>query len=218
MNIYGLARSGNHAVIFWILHNIADSLSQIGDHQIYVDADGRVCFINNCGYRTRFRDSFDVGPYSKVIRSYEDVDSIPGSFVVVRDFANLVCSRYKHYDGLMSHLGKGLDLERLISVWKQHVLSPSTIFYNKWLVSKEYRNGIGAMVNVPNVRDKTDYVSSIGSGSSFGGIKLFSSGDYTNRHSQVVLPDVMVDRILGDKDLVRMNRELFDMNLGVLRA
>jgi hypothetical protein len=215
MDVYGLARSGNHAVIFWMLHNISESLSEVGDHQIYVN--GHVCYINNCGYRTRFRDNFDFGPYSLVVRSHEDTDSVPSSFVVVRDFANLVCSRYRHYDGLMSHMGKGIDLQGLIRIWKQHALSSLSISYNEWLVSKEYRDEVGVMVGIPNVRDKTDYVSSIGSGSSFGGIRLYNSSDYINRHSQVVLPKPIVDSILEDEELVRINRDFFGVNLAVLR-
>jgi hypothetical protein len=210
MEIYGLARSGNHAVIFWILHNLADSFVELERHQIYVSGD--ICFINNCHHHhSPFRSSFDVSPYSFVLRSYEDIDCASGGFVVVRDFMNLVCSRYRAYGSRMAfrdHYCAGL--ENVISLWKIHALCSSAIFYNKWLVSRDYRDLVGDMVGVPNVRDKTDYVCSI-SPSSFG-----MRGGYLSRNKLIKLPSSMVEVILSDAELVRMNKEMFGVDLGDL--
>lgn len=216
INFCGLSRSGNHAVIFWAFHNVSEKVFEINNHQIYVGDN--ICFFNNCDYHTKYRDSFDLSVYPTVIKSYEDKE-MPDSFVIIRDFMNLICSRYKLY-------GKALSLDKnycqglsdIISLWKQHVISKNLIFYNKWLISCEYRNEVGKMVGIPNVKDETSYVSNLGQGSSFGGIRLYNPEDYLTRSKMVDLPKDMVDKILGDNELIKMNKELFEIDLNLLSS
>ena len=44
--IHGLSRSGNHAIIFWIIHNLVESVEEI-DSGIYIDKNRKLCFINS---------------------------------------------------------------------------------------------------------------------------------------------------------------------------
>ena len=219
INFYGLSRSGNHAVIFWVLHNLCKEVFEIvPNQQIYVDKDRSLCYINNvANCVSDFRSNFDFSSYANVIRSYEDIETVD-DFVIVRDFLNLICSRYQHYGTLLGYKKQYcLGLENVIALWKKHVLSSKVISYNEWLDSKNYRDTLGQRLSVPNVNDKTNYVSTIGNGSSFGGIKLFDKDDYLKRYRKVKLPKSMVNIILGDLELVRMNHELFQIDLENLR-
>ena len=72
--IYGLSRSGNHAIIFWMCHNISDDIIEAED-QVYFDKENKICFVNNAEiYSTEFRDNIDTKSYENIIRSYEDSD------------------------------------------------------------------------------------------------------------------------------------------------
>jgi hypothetical protein len=219
INFYGLARSGNHAVIFWILHNLSKEIVEISKHQqIYADKEKRVCFVNNAiNCISDFRNKFDASSYTYVLKSYEDIDGSEG-FVIVRDFLNLVCSRYKHYGEALAYRSQYcVGLENVIALWKKHVLSSEVVSYNGWLNSKEYRDKVGEKLDIPNINDKTDYVSTIGNGSSFGGVRLFDKDNYLRRYQQIKLPQHMIDIILGDFELVRINSELFQIDLENLR-
>jgi hypothetical protein len=220
LKIYGLSRSGNHAIIFWMCHNISDDIVEAED-QVYFDKENKICFVNNAEiFSTEFRKNLDIRSYENIIKSYEDSDLIDqdNSFVILRDFLNLVCSRYKLYHKQLGYTeGYCIGIENLIALWKRHSTSKKVILYNQWILSKSYRDEVGRMVQILNIKDKFDYVSSIGNGSSFGGVKLYKSEDYLKRYEKIKLPKDVVEVILDDKELAHINKDLFNIEIKNIR-
>jgi hypothetical protein len=161
LKIYGLSRSGNHAIIFWMCHNISDDIIEAKD-QVYLDEKNKICFVNNAEiYSTEFRKSLDIKSYENIIKSYEDSDFIDqdNSFVILRDFLNLVCSRYKLYHKQLGYTeGYCIGIKNLISLWKRHSTSKKVILYNQWILSKSYRDEVGRIINILNIKDICVYI------------------------------------------------------------
>jgi hypothetical protein len=221
LKIYGLSRSGNHAIIFWMCHNISDDIIENED-QVYFDKENKICFVNNEEiYSTEFREKLDLKYYENIIRSYEDSDFIDqdNSFVILRDFLNLICSRYKLYHKQLGYTEKYCTgIENIITLWKKHSTSEKVILYNQWILSKEYRDKVGRMVNILNIKDNFKYVSPIGNGSSFGGVKLYKTKDYLIRYKKIKLPKDIVEVILDDKELAQINKDLFNIDIKNIRS
>jgi hypothetical protein len=204
-----------------MIHNIADEVNDIKD-QVFVDKENKICFINNEAiYTTEFRKNFDTKLYETIIRSYEDADFVDQerSFVILRDFLNLVCSRYKLYHKMLGYTKDYCaGIENLINLWKRHAGSNKKILYNKWISSKDYRDEIGELIGILNKKDRLDYVSRIGNGSSFGGVRLHSLDDYLKRYEKIKLPKNVSEAILEDKELIQMNKILFDIDLNKIQS
>ncbi len=232
-NIYGLSRSGNHAITFWILHNLSEKYQEIGN-QSYASIDNKVCYLNNVG--KMHHKEINESLYDIVVKSWEDINYVDDNDIVIhRDFLNLLCSKFKAFNLFLHPIPKKyggteysrfnnsmcvvyeekfLDiLKNIITVWKQHCGARNLIKYNLWLKSHEYRNNIADMVGIPNIVDNIKYISKIGGGSSFGGLKLFDYNDYTSRYREVKLPDEFIEHILDDKELIQLNIDLYDINL-----
>lgn len=221
-NVCGLSRSGNHAIIFWIIHNLVNSVKSIG-YDIYIDDNYKLCYINNCNICydhqiKNIKNNFPCSFFETTIRSYEDIEfNNDTSLIVLRDFINLLCSRYQKYKESICLSNKYIcDLLRLIEVWKQHTKSPRrTIIYNKWLISKDYRNSVSyKILDIKNTIDTINYVSKIGDGSSFdNSYERQIDIDYLTRYNQVKLPEYMIKYIISDKELLDINMELFDIDI-----
>lgn len=217
-NIYGLSRSGNHAIIFWIIHNFVDSITHIGN-SIHIDNNRILCYINNFNtFEGQIKNNFPCDLFPVVIKSYEDIEFNKNtSIIILRDFINLLSSRYKKYQPNICLDNKYIcDLIRLINIWKQHTKSPiKTILYNKWLVSKEYRDMVSTkIVGIDNNKDNTSYVSSFGEGSSFSDSSTRqNSFEYLTRYKKVKLPQYIIDYILQDQELLDINKQIFDLDI-----
>ena len=219
-NIYGLSRSGNHAIIFWIIHNLVDEVFDIG-HNIYIDKNYKLCYINNVNMYDKYNEikiNFPTDIFKNVIKSYEDLYfNKTTSVIILRDFLNLLCSRYKKYQKNICFDTKYIcDLLFLIEVWKQHTRgSRIAILYNKWLVSKDYRDNICKnLLKSNNVVDKIDYIPDIGGGSSFSGTNPVDDKTvYESRHRDITLPDYMIDHLIKDTELLELNEKFFNINI-----
>lgn len=209
IKINGLCRSGNHAIIFWILNNI----SEVADagYECYVSKNNKkICFLNNV---SRIMNNINSNEYEIVLKSYEDV-YIKDCFYIIRDFLNLISSRYKKFGNQLGTNKNYLtNIEDIIKIWKKMILSDNKIIYNKWIYDKNYRDEIGQMIQVENCNDKTDYVSKIGQGSSFIGIKKDSSENYESRYEKIKLPDFIIKKILNDKELIELNKNYFKIDM-----
>lgn len=213
-HIYGLSRSGNHAIIFWIINNIVDSISTVGQ-EIYIDYHNIVCYINNVNIKNKlYQHLINTDKFSYLFKSYEDTYTNKNtSIVILRDFLNLLCSRYEKFHNNKHNICLNnqyiCDLHHLIETWKQHSHSRrKLILYNDWLVSKNYRDNISKnLIGIPNIKDKIDIISEIGQGSSF------NDKDYLSRYKSVHLPQHMKDIILKDKELLDLNYQLFRINM-----
>jgi hypothetical protein len=219
-NIYGLSRSGNHAIIFWMIHNLVDEVQDIG-HEIYIDKDRKLCYINNTGlYHRILKNNFPYDSFEYAIKSYEDRHfQTDTTIIILRDFLNLLCSRYQKYNRNKCNICLDnsyiCDLYFLIQVWKQHSRSPKRIIlYNEWLLSKSYRDKISKdKLNIENINDNIDYIPAIGDGSSFGKDFIIDKQSYLKRYELVDLPQHMKKIILEDQELLDINKNIFNIDI-----
>lgn len=213
-HIYGLSRSGNHAIIFWIIHNLVDNVEHIGN-DIYTDRRNKLCFINNVNIQNKFNNYiFSSYDFNYIIRSYEDTYfDDKTTAIILRDFLNLICSRYKKYHNDKHNICLNnyyiCDLHYLIQIWKQHTkASNRIILYNEWLVSKLYRDQISK--NIIGIENSIDNIKKI---SAIGGSSTFEDQNYLNRYSVIDLPKHMKDIILKDSELLNLNKKLFSIDI-----
>jgi hypothetical protein len=226
-NFYSLCRSGHHAVIFWIINNLGGADESYKD--VYaINKKSGIYFYNNVSvftkeYLQKKNKMFQEYPtnYTWLIKNYEDELFIQGvcNFVVVRDFLNLICSRYKKWGERLrwsDECGVGA-LPELIKYWKQHAEQHSTdnfISYNKWFKDKYYRNQIAAKIGVQNNVDNITYVPLFAGGSSFIGTqKEKNINIYEERYKQIKLPQKFIDIILNDLELIEMNKTVFNVDI-----
>ena len=213
-DICGLSRSGNHAIIFWIIDNLVESIQHIGN-DIYIDKNQKVCFINNVNIHNKLNSYiFSSYNFDYLIRSYEDMFfNYQTNIIILRDFLNLICSRYKKYNNYKHNICLNneyiCDIHYLIKVWKQHTHSlEKTILYNKWCLSKTYRDKVCKnLIGIDNLVDNFDKISKIGGGSSF------ENKDYLNRYNLIDLPSHIKKIILEDNELLELNEKLFSIKI-----
>jgi hypothetical protein len=216
VNFYGLRRSGHHAIIFWLINNLGGCEETLYSKE-YFNKKENLYYINDI----TTHEAILPTDYNWLITNVEDklFNRSENGFVIVRDFYNLLCSRYKHYNENI-----GFDRSQYISniyylimVWKQNVKTHLThkqkvISYNEWLTSKEYRNEVSSRFSILNTIDNIDYVPIMGGGSSFIGIQKEQDVQrYFERYKQVDLPSEMLDVINKDKELIDLNLQYFDI-------
>jgi hypothetical protein len=219
-NICSLSRSGTHAIIYWIIHNLVDSVDHIG-RGIYIDKKSKLCYLNNINIQDKnLKESFPIQGFQYVFYSYEDNPFNKNtSIIILRDILNLICSRYKKWSGHKHNICVNnnfiCDAHYLIEVWKQHTKGLNKIIlYNQWLVSKQYRDQISLNVaKIENSKDRIDYISDIGEGSSFDPIQTINNNDYLYRYNLVNLPDHIKKIILRDDELLELNKKIFDIDI-----
>jgi hypothetical protein len=233
-HIYGLTRSGNHAIIFWILHNLAKHYVEISE-QCFASDDHSICYLNNVGILKH--NNVDTSIYKTLFKSWEDIPCVDNqnTLVITRDFINLIASKYKAYDLFLTPIlfsKEDIDkfnivkndrtqliwdaffekkLEYIISVWKQHHSAKNVIKYNDWLISRSYRNAIAQDLGISNANERMDYTCGFAS-SSFG-IKTKDPQQYLSRYTQIKFPSLFIDHILNDTTLVKMNKEIYNIDL-----
>jgi len=226
INFYSLSRSGHHAIIFWFLHSLG-GVTEKHNKLFFSNKDIGIYFYNNVNvnstvwscenYLKKFAPPLE---YSLIVRSYEDIlcDGCTGSFTVVRDFLNLLCSRYMKWKDDLCWSKKYCisSIVELVACWKQHLLQPNSqvINYNHWCVSREYRDSIASLLAFDNSADLIEYVPPFGGGSSFIGMsKETDLARYNLRFKQVILPSYLVETILEDGELLALNNNLFDIDI-----
>ena len=218
----GMRRSGNHAIIFWMLQNLSSldkfKVIQTVDHLSYtnhceiISTDEFIYFNNvNPARADDVYNTLKVKRPKWIIISYEDchVDysvNLPYEFEntykfsIVREVRNLIASRLKR---LVVNLNSETPLMPHYYMWVykgffSHYIShknwKTPIFYDKWLVDKNYRDSICDIVKVCNV-DKTNYVSPFGNGSSFVGVQLDKPENLLNRKDSFKIPEPILKRI-----------------------
>lgn len=209
MEIYSLCRSGTHAIIFWIINNLGGFTKEANNH-IFINEEIGLFYYNNCNHHKYYLPK----KYKILIRNYEDI--LPKNntdIIIIRDFGNLLASRYKKYGDNLGLSNEYItDIYKLIDVWKNMIKSNNyKIYYDKWLISNEYRNKICNDLGIIN-KDKIDYVSAIGNGSSFIGINLEENNEeYLKRYN--FLNDKYKTIIKSDNELIQLNLMYFNNNL-----
>jgi hypothetical protein len=208
--IHSIRRSGQHAIIFWIINNLG-GFNQKLDTFIYWNDKTKVYYYNDCGdHKYPYVDS-----YNYLIRNYEDCwfynQNKP--IIIIRDFINLLASRIK------KNTFNNLDIDSLITLWKCHakmILKKKAIgiIYNRWLIDQKYRNKISKKIGIPNFFDQIDYIPEVGQGSSFSSLEPETDKlNYLKRYKMVEIPQEIIDKILEDHTLLKLNKILFNMDL-----
>ena len=231
INFCSFARSGHHAIIFWILNNLCDGFTEQSNNLYYINKDSGIYYYNDISAVERSSKYVYPQQYRHLFKSYEDIpiDSeysflyeSENTIFIVRDFLNLLCSRYTRCIGYRRVLGHREEFKYfvdLIKAWKIHArlyldTPKRCILYNKWLVDKQYRNTVSKNINIPNIKDNCDFVPSIGNGSSFiQGNKESSDQNYMHRYTQTDLPITMTIPILQDHELYELNRDIFGIDI-----
>jgi hypothetical protein len=202
IRITGMSRSGNHAFINWVLHQVP----------------GRYCFLNCCEGKAnpfatpremddgqRFRTNiggFDLerergGAHQRkdwLLFSYED-NFLGNAFspLFEREHDRWVGRSARRVDVLLlrdpynlfaSRLGRNwthMSLATAARIWKQHARAfggprPSppllSVSYNRWVADRSYRGRVARTLGFPFTDAGIDRVPSCAGGSSFDGLSF----------------------------------------------
>jgi len=186
LRVHGLCRSGNHAVIGWLVHKF----------------DGGVVHKNNIIFNPKkkmFRPTEQPRRYKKAkpveaqITSFEDYDiekyfgeyekhlpDIPHTNVfIVRDPFNLFASREKKAQEA-NHRRLKVD-QNVVRLWKlacreafgetNLTNNKVVVNFNDWVTSREYRDNVSLELNLSVDNDNVGVMSKDGNGSSFDKFK-----------------------------------------------
>lgn len=223
---YGLRRSGNHAILEWLIQNMGGPGTRNVVKPKRVIQCGDSAYLNECNtygsHAEVNRDiSFCQSAFNNLIVAYEDV---PTSYslinkqggkkiVILRDVFNLFSSRYKKNSesGHAYNFGDMRIDEIAINNWKQHANSDAVIIlFEKWIESKDYRDSICERLGIPN-HDITDTMTNFGGGSSFTGQKKPTVEELKSRSKMVNLPQEVIDR-LNQPDIIEIRKKLKFIN------
>ena len=204
IEIYGLRRSGHHAIISWLIKNLEE---QYGLDKVY--------YINDAS-NSRFASGENLNKHllyqiwkcqpEIIILSYEDVptevsrleDRIERTkIVVVRDILNNAASRYQRAliakTTLFPNCHMKID-ESIIDIWMNHAKHPDIFKYEDFLLNKGKRDELSIKFGAANL-DYTDKVNDYANGSSFVGIQLDKKENYLKRHEMVDLPERILNLV-----------------------
>jgi len=193
ITIYGIRRSGNHAIANWIMSHF-DTGCYINDANRYIRNESNILPCHRLGQckNTQLDKNPDIviigienkldkhiqDAYYKKLLSHNQPSNIEIiNITLIRNCANLIASHLKAWNNEKYH-------EELPNSWKKHTdffkqNNYSLIVYDSWLDSK-YRNDIAKTLNFINHDFGVDQISSYGGGSSFGD-KVVDIGNLINR-------------------------------------
>jgi hypothetical protein len=195
IEIYGMRRSGHHAIIGWLKFNLDN---HYGKEKVHYIND----LINNCSYKGESL-MHKVNEYKNtgaeiLLVSYEDeltsVSRIEGyetkKFVIVRDIKNLSASRYK----ASKHGAMRID-QKFVDTWTEHTNFPNKIRFEDFLLDKNVRDNFSLRFGVENIdiTDDVKYCSNIGS--SFVGRVKDETENYLNRFQMIEIPEHLLQFI-----------------------
>lgn len=221
---YGLRRSGNHAILEWLIQNIGGPENRNIVKPKRIIQCGRTVYVNEANTYPSF-DAVKLDYYfckiafENIIVAYEDVPTDYTLFnvqdtqqiVILRDIFNLFASRHKRAQKFpgnkhMQDNVMRID-EKAIDVWKQHASSDALIIiFERWIESKEYRDSICEQLGITN-HDITDTMTEFGDGSSFTGQKKPTVDELKSRSKMVDLPQEVIDR-LNKPDIKELRKKL----------
>lgn len=218
---YGLRRSGNHAILEWILHSISDEYDRsvtYNDKKNAVVETKSAAYLNDCGrwkshvdliYSTLVLNAKGIKTtivgYEEAPIGYNLVPYTDKKIIILRDIENLAASRLK------SNSSDMLVNEQFVDLWIEY----ATVFgheryhcikFEDWLTSKEHRDCFASELGFEN-KDKTDFVSEFGSGSSFVGKKRDSNENLLNRSKDFIIPDDTLEMLRIDK-VIELRKKL----------
>lgn len=242
INFFGLKRSGNHAVINWIIANSGIE-GAVHMNNVFDLSESPPKIINQSQIKKELS-----GNTKLLVLSYEDVSLNDGiievpaykfsenhkfvNVILLRDFYNFLASRI----GILESIKKAgvrnpiqkVSLEEVKNLWKQYakeyqgktnfIKESLSVSYNDWYKSKDYRDELLRDlfgVNSINKDKDLNKVSDHGRGSSFDGLT------YDGRANEMkvlerwkVYQEKPIFQNLINDDLIRkINREVFKISV-----
>lgn len=221
--ILGMKRSGHHAILHWICYNFKSAI-HYNDYRIH---DSK--FIPAHPHQKPVR--FGEGEPNVVVYNCEDFkcDQLSPLMklplwkkyntyfsIVLRDPYNWIASSLKAGGGLASRITRRVQMyKNQYKIFKDIGAIP--ISYNRWVEEESYREHIGKKLSLPTIDKGVRKVSVRGGGSSFDKLKFkgdASKMDVFGRWKAYKNNPIM-QMLLNDKELLRINEECFHINLKV---
>lgn len=187
--LFGIRRSGNHAVMDWL-----ESHFEPGETVVLNSADLAPYTTHGTNYHVDFGKYADLRhqPGQRVlIVSYENLEPLlfPRSrngriamqstaLILLRDLPNMAASiaRSAREAPSFAYRYRLRDFPDLWCRYAHHHLSPpegwEPLSYNEWVSSPGYRSQLQRRLSLPEIDVSRDRVSPVGGGSSFDGISL----------------------------------------------
>lgn len=218
--IYGLRRTGNHAITNWILGQL----------------NGKVIYLNdvwpNDPYKgLESKDTFDNGVLDFSVVSFEDYNlqilkkirpknsiRIDNSMkiLILRDPFNLYASRLKSGMKTPAHFC-GLNLRQLYLqysrefAFKTKILGKDKIIisYNQWKISKSYRKSISKKLGLEFNDRGLNLVTGQGGGSSFDGMSKKGQNLKTELRYKLFLSNPSFINWFKNSDILDFSRRHF---------
>ena len=178
VKFFGIRRSGNHAVIYWLLRHQQDHYF-FNDSNVPFDAR---CMLKRLRYAFPFKHkltivSWENKPLDKPLYVKTLTASKEKTIIIMRDPFNWLASHMAKRWGTnnqlltlyMSHLNEFLGETN-------HLGDKICVNYNRWFADQEYRKEISKQVGFAKFHDSgINNVPSEGGGSSFDGVRLRGS-------------------------------------------
>lgn len=222
-SFYGIRRSGNHAIIEWLLYNMGKGKKRIclrthAESEKVISRGDAIYFNDVSRYASHIQLCYDViGAYqlnhTSLIVTYEDkpisyelIPSNRGKIIIIRDIINVIASRIKNSNSINKN--DMIVNQDIIDLWCEHASTKDCIkiVYEKWLTSKSYRDEICNRFSIENL-DNIEDVYSFGGGSSFVGKKLDTKDNLLNRHKSINFSKEIIDMISAN-NVVSLRKEL----------
>lgn len=233
--ISGMRRSGNHALIIWILKQLPGATCYNNNMGPFHPPENTI--IKKIALRGFSQFNLLVSLEDKWCKdAFQDYDSIKfgeseqkHTILILRDPYNMFASRWVWKDEFGRLFREDPEHQRMIiDIWKEHARTfldwknssedlPSNhklgINYNLWFVDKEYRRQIAEKLHLRFTDAGKDDVSNYGFGSSFTGRDLHKKGSQLkvlDRWKSTLEDSAYCDLFL-DKELRDLSREIFGM-------
>ena len=231
--VYGMKRSGNHAIIEWISRNekgwvLHCNHIKKGQHPLEAIQKriklrkGKPVLITS--YEEYASKKFQLDFNEKIFGRATSKFNI----LILRDPFNLFASRYawKH-DKKFNEPGKHRD--RKIKIWKSNAklfldweANPDDsmnipINYNRWCVDENYKNQIAERLSLTQANSDINQIQRFGGGSSFTGTAKIDDKKVLLQRFLKLANNEDFKSIFEDKELLNLSQNIFGAIEGVER-
>lgn len=174
IRFFGIRRSGNHAVIYWLLNHEKDSFF-FNDCNIPLDVQ---CMLRRLRYPLPFEQKMTIVSWeNKTIQAPLYIKNMEATqqktALIMRDPFNWLASYMKKKWGVNNQLlTLYMEYLREFTGETNHLKDKVCVNYNQWFVDREYRKSITKQLGFNELIDTyLDYVPKEGGGSSFDRFK-----------------------------------------------
>tara|TARA_Y100000034_G_scaffold288_1_gene400 strand:- start:2145 stop:2885 length:741 start_codon:yes stop_codon:yes gene_type:complete len=243
IRFFAMMRSGQHAVINWLLAQLPKPHTFINDplHPVQRFGKKRLAQPNDLYYVYNIEDRFildGAAESEEKLHDYSDVrDGGIINVLILRDPFNLFASRYaretarknlatgeKQHEEIRNCSWSPLEgwtSKKALECWKNHVKevrSPTIINlivnYNEWVLSEEYRKSLSEFFEVEFNDVGYEKLAIVqGEGSSFDGIQKLESSKVLKRYKKYIYDGYFMS--LFDKETVALAEDIFGWTISL---